>query len=81
MLQGVSVTLKPAALDALRGLCLADLSNGGRGIRNKLEAHLVNPLARAVFDADGRPGSWFVVEDIVAGPVTTLRLVSATGGH
>jgi hypothetical protein len=25
------------------------LSNGGRGIRNKVEAHLVNPLARALF--------------------------------
>ena len=33
----------------LRGLCTADLSNGGRGIGNQLESAFVNPLARAMF--------------------------------
>lgn len=36
----------------LMGVCTSDLSNGGRGIRNHLEAWLVNPLARALFDHD-----------------------------
>lgn len=37
----------------LREICLSDLSDGGRGIRNQLEAHLVNPLARLLFDHPG----------------------------
>ena len=48
--QGYFLSLSPKAAETLRGLCLSDLSHGGRGIRNQLEAHLLNPLARAVFD-------------------------------
>ena len=44
------VALSPEAMESLRTLCTSDLSNGGRGIRNQLEAHLINPLARALFD-------------------------------
>ena len=47
---GCQVELSDAVLDQLRELCLSDLSDGGRGIRNQLEAHLVNPLARLLFD-------------------------------
>jgi MoxR-like ATPase len=50
---GRQVELSDAVLDQLRELCLADLSDGGRGIRNQLEAHLVNPLARLLFDEAG----------------------------
>ena len=53
---GFSITIDEPALAALRALCLADLSNGGRGIRNQVEAHLINPLSRALFDANARPG-------------------------
>lgn len=44
--------LEQAAKDTLRKSCLSDLTNGGRGIENKLETALVNPLARALFDLD-----------------------------
>ncbi|WP_313741349.1 AAA family ATPase [Pseudomonas sp.] len=54
--QGFSVELGEPARQALRALCLQDLGNGGRGIRNQLEAHLLNPLARALFDQDVQPG-------------------------
>jgi ATP-dependent Clp protease ATP-binding subunit ClpA len=50
---GRQVQLSEAVLDQLRELCVADLSDGGRGIRNQLEAHLVNPLARLLFDDAG----------------------------
>lgn len=50
--QGITVKVSPEAEAALQKICLADLSNGGRGIRNQLEAHFVNPLARVLFDAD-----------------------------
>jgi ATP-dependent Clp protease ATP-binding subunit ClpA len=39
----------PAALEQLKTWCVSDLSNGGRGIGNQLEACLINPLARALF--------------------------------
>jgi ATP-dependent Clp protease ATP-binding subunit ClpA len=49
------------ARQVLRGICLKDLSNGGRGIRNQLEAYLLNPLSRALFDTDAQPGERFVI--------------------
>jgi hypothetical protein len=71
--KGYRVVLSPEAATELRRLCTTDLSNGGRGIRNKLEAHLVNPLARALFD-EGDGGN-FRVTSISEGAVTSLRLV------
>lgn len=55
--QEIQVSLADEVQAALRKLCLNDLSNGGRGIRNQVEAHLVNPLARALFDQNVVPGS------------------------
>ena len=63
--------------DLLRSLCLTDLSNGGRGIRNKLEVHLVNPLARALFDTQTSQSGTVTIGDIyidVSG-TTSVRLV------
>jgi len=69
---GYDVAISPGARTALRHLCTTDLANGGRGIRNKIEAHLINPLARALFDrgADGPA----IVSGIETGTVTTLVL-------
>lgn len=65
--QQLDVTVSTEAINALRAICLADLSNGGRGIRNQLEAHLLNPLARALFDADAKPGSAYQVSSLKHG--------------
>lgn len=62
--QGFCVELSDEAKQHLRGLCLEDLSNGGRGIRNHVEAHLLNPLARELFDQDVRTGQRVVVSAI-----------------
>lgn len=62
--QALEVSLAPEAMSSLRALCLADLSNGGRGIRNQVEARLLNPLARALFDIDAAPGSSYLVNAI-----------------
>jgi len=59
--QGYTVTLSAPARQALQGLCLHDLSNGGRGIRNQLEAHLLNPLSRALFDQDIQLGHAMII--------------------
>jgi energy-coupling factor transporter ATP-binding protein EcfA2 len=50
---GRLVQLSEDVRGRLREICLNDLSDGGRGIRNQLEAHLVNPLARLLFDHPG----------------------------
>ncbi|WP_321814191.1 MULTISPECIES: AAA family ATPase [unclassified Paraburkholderia] len=65
--QEVAVELKGESLDALRRQCLADLSNGGRGIRNQIEARLINPLARGLFDHDAKPGDRFAITGIDTG--------------
>ncbi|MDK2768364.1 MAG: AAA family ATPase [Sphingomonas sp.] len=72
---GHRVTLSSEAWDALRHLCTADLSNGGRGIRNQIEAHLINPLARALFDRES--DAPVKVQRVEAGTVTTLILEDA----
>ncbi|HTU10979.1 MAG TPA: AAA family ATPase [Allosphingosinicella sp.] len=69
---GQLVSLAPEARETLRHLCTADLSNGGRGIRNLIEAHLINPLARALFDRNAEGPA--MVTAIDAGAVTTLVL-------
>ena len=72
---GHDVAIGEEAMAVLRHLCTADLSNGGRGIRNKIEAHLINPLARALFDHDYTGP--VAVTAVDAGAVTTLRLERA----
>lgn len=77
--QGIAVALSEAAQTQLASLCLTDLSNGGRGIRNKVEAHLINPLARALFDADVARDGQMTIEGLEASSdgVTLLRLKKA----
>lgn len=72
--QGIGITLSDAARNKLKDLCLADLSNGGRGIRNKVEKHLINPLGRALFDLNAASGEGFEITDVDVGTVTTLSL-------
>lgn len=71
--QQLTIELAPAARQALHELCLQDLSNGGRGIRNQLEARLLNPLSRALFDGDARPGERFHISELNAGGLTLER--------
>ena len=78
---GFEVTILDGARAALRSLCLADLSNGGRGIRNQVEAHLVNPLSRALFDTGAKPGGRYEIQSIVPGASTTLALSDAGGAR
>ena len=73
--QGITLSISPAAEQQLAAICLADLGNGGRGIRNPVEVHLVNPLARALFDLEPKAGEKVVVDGISRdGGITTLSL-------
>lgn len=70
--QGLTVRIAKDALESLRAICLKDLSNGGRGIRNQVEAHLVNPLSRSLFDIGANTGARLRVDAIGAGQVTLV---------
>lgn len=78
--QEIRITLSEDAQAALRAACLQDLSNGGRGIRNKVESLLVNPLARALFDAEAAPGDDLIIARLeVQDGVTNLTLTAGAG--
>jgi len=70
--QQIEVILSEEARASLESLSIGDLSNGGRGIRNQLETHFVNPLARLLFDASLPPQSAIQITDIKRGEVTVL---------
>jgi ATP-dependent Clp protease ATP-binding subunit ClpB len=73
--QGVTVDVAAAAHERLRDWCTSDLTNGGRGIGTALESFLINPLARALFDADHPPGSRVEIADVTrTGPDVELEL-------
>ncbi|HUG86545.1 MAG TPA: AAA family ATPase, partial [Euzebya sp.] len=62
--QHLDLQLSTSARATLLQLCTADLSNGGRGIGTVIEAALVNPLARAIFDDGPRPDGKLVIDEI-----------------
>ena len=71
---GIEIHLPDDITDALRVMCIADLSNGGRGIRNQLEARFTNPLARALFDGNFEENTRAAVTAIVTDPTEPAGL-------
>lgn len=63
--QETELRFTPEALHELEHLCTQDVFDGGRGIGNRIETHLVNPLSRALFDCD--PGARLLAEPDPAG--------------
>lgn len=74
---GINIEVTEEVRATLRQACLLDLSNGGRGIRNQLEAHFVNPLSRAVFDGGYSAGASVRVTAIDLADVTSMTMESA----
>ncbi|MBA6433286.1 AAA family ATPase [Streptomyces sp. GMR22] len=62
--QGVHLRLSDEAHQALSSYCTADVDNGGRGIGMLLETHLINPLARALFDQEQLAGTAVTVTGV-----------------
>jgi ATP-dependent Clp protease ATP-binding subunit ClpA len=60
----IEIGLSGQSEEFLLDKCTQDLSNGGRGIVNQLEAWLVNPLAREFFDKRVADGARVTVERI-----------------
>lgn len=62
----LELSVSAKARERIESWCLKDLSNGGRGIGNRLESILINPLARALFQGEARAeGDRISVEDVV----------------
>lgn len=45
----LELSLSEGVVLAIRDKCISDLTNGGRGIGNRLETFLINPLSRELF--------------------------------
>ncbi len=55
--QKMTVEIPSRFLKELKARCVEDLSHGGRGIGNQLEAWFINPLARTLFEMEARDDS------------------------
>lgn len=62
----IALTLSDKAQAKLREAALCNLANGGRGIGNIVESHLINPLSRFLFDHDLYERTCVEVQDIDA---------------
>jgi ATP-dependent Clp protease ATP-binding subunit ClpA len=74
--QQIRITLPEPVNASLKERCTSDLSLGGRGIGNQLEAWLVNPLARALFDQNFSAGSALTIssiQSVVGVPAVELK--------
>ncbi|MGY0060208.1 AAA family ATPase [Streptomyces sp. LZ34] len=81
--QGVHLRLSDDAQRALSAYCTADVENGGRGIGMLLETHLINPLARALFDQEALSGTAVTVTGVQPAEDGTVALdlrVAGAGG-
>ena len=58
----VTLTIGEQPRAILAEQCLSDLTHGGRGIGNRLETVLINPLARALFDMEPQAGQTIEIE-------------------
>jgi ATP-dependent Clp protease ATP-binding subunit ClpA len=59
---GIEVRLSAQAMERISELCTYDLFDGGRGIGNRLETVLVNPLARLLFQRAGVAGNLTITD-------------------
>lgn len=71
----IALTLSDKAQAKLREAALCNLANGGRGIGNIVESHLINPLSRFLFDHDLYEQACVEVQDIDAS-TTPVSLIA-----
>jgi ATP-dependent Clp protease ATP-binding subunit ClpA len=60
--QEIEITFTDQALEELEILCTHDVFDGGRGIGNRIETHLINPLAREIVGFER--GSAFLIQSV-----------------
>ena len=78
----IELTIADKAHDSLLQAALANLDNGGRGIGNIVESHLINPLARFLFDNDAYENATVSIDEIdeTTSPVSIKGTIAKNGG-
>jgi ATP-dependent Clp protease ATP-binding subunit ClpA len=68
--KGIRIKIEDFAYESLKEAALFDLSNGGRGVGNQVEALLINPLSRWLFDNEVLQNADVLIEgfDVAAKP-------------
>ena len=68
--KGIRIQIADFAYNSLKEAALFDLSNGGRGVGNQVEALLINPLSRWLFDNEVLADADVLIEgfDVTAKP-------------
>ena len=68
--KGIRIRIEDFAYESLKEAALFDLSNGGRGVGNQVEALLINPLSRWLFDNEVLQNADVLIEgfDVTAKP-------------
>ena len=68
--KGIRIQIADFAYESLKEAALFDLSNGGRGVGNQVEALLINPLSRWLFDNEVLQNADVLIEgfDVTAKP-------------
>ncbi len=70
----ISLTIEKTVRDHVVELARKNLQHGGRGIRNIVDAVLVNPLSRTLFDKNAQPHSSICVKQLLdKGEDTAVR--------
>ncbi|WP_194913379.1 AAA family ATPase [Catenulispora rubra] len=80
----IGLSFDDAAREQLIKACVQDSANGGRGIGNRLESHLINPLARLLFDEGVEADSLVEITAALPGDVDSaprLRARVTPGGR
>ena len=60
--KGIRIQIADSAYESLKEAALFDLSNGGRGVGNQVEALLINPLSRWLFDNEVLQNAQVLIE-------------------
>ncbi|MDD2366986.1 MAG: AAA family ATPase [Desulfuromonadaceae bacterium] len=60
---GITLQIDEDLRSKIRSTATADLSNGGRGIGNRIESLFVEPLARALFERNITSGTNLIISD------------------
>lgn len=61
--KGVTLEIGDCFKQYLQSLISENLSNGGRGISNMVETHVINPLAQLMIKENWHTGSTIIIED------------------
>lgn len=81
--KNLTLEIPDAPYAVLQEAALRDLSNGGRGVGNQVEALLINPLSRYLFDAGVADNAHVVIDafDVEARPACIHCTITKEANH